>query len=103
MIKVVDNFLSDDEFFKIQEIICSNNFPFYYNDHITDEDDPIDYYYFIHLFFINNEPNSNYFNLWMDGFQPERHYRIEIKVVSGSGANETSMIYDDDFTFKVVR
>ena len=56
MIKVVDNFLSDDEFFKIQEVICSNNFPFYYNDHITDEDDPIDYYYFIHLFFINNEP-----------------------------------------------
>ena len=64
MIKVVDTFLPDQEFFKIQEIICSNNFPFYYNDHITDEDDPVDYYYFIHLFFINNEPNSNYFNLW---------------------------------------
>jgi hypothetical protein len=39
----------------------------------------------------------------MDGFQPERFYRFEIKVVSGSGANQTSMIYDDDYEFKVVR
>ncbi len=62
MIKVVDNFLSDNEFFKIQNIICGNSFPFYYNDQITDENDPIDYYYFIHLFFIDNSPNSNYFN-----------------------------------------
>ena len=52
---------------------------------------------------VSCDASGNYFNLWMDGFQPERHYRIEIKVVSGSGANETSMIYDDDFTFKVVR
>jgi len=64
MTKVVDNFLPEQEFFKIQNIICGNSFPFYYHDKITDENDPIDYYYFIHLFFIDNEPNSNYFNLW---------------------------------------
>ena len=52
---------------------------------------------------ISCDSTSNFFNLWMDGFQPERNYRFEIKVVSGSGADETSMIYDDDFTFKVVR
>ena len=52
---------------------------------------------------ISCDSTSNYFNLWMDGFQPERRYRFEIKVVSGSGAEQTSMIYDDDFTFKVVR
>jgi hypothetical protein len=52
---------------------------------------------------ISCDSTSNYFNLWMDGFQPERRYRFEIKVVSGSGADQTSMIYDDDFTFKVVR
>ena len=52
---------------------------------------------------ISCDSTSNFFNLWMDGFQPERHYRFEIKVVSGSGADETSMIYDDDFIFKVVR
>jgi hypothetical protein len=52
---------------------------------------------------ISCDGTSNYFNLWMDGFQPERFYRFEVKVVSGSGANETSMIYDDGFEFKVVR
>ena len=49
------------------------------------------------------DSTGNFFNLWMDGFQPERFYRFEIKVVSGSGADQTSMIYDDDFIFKVVR
>jgi len=46
---------------------------------------------------------GNYFNLWMDGFQPERHYKFEIKVVSGSGADESSLVYDDGYEFKVVR
>ena len=52
---------------------------------------------------ISCDSTSNYFNLWMDGFQPERFYRFEIKVVSGSGTDETSMIYDDGYEFKVVR
>ena len=52
---------------------------------------------------ISCDSTSNYFNLWMDGFQPERFYRFEIIVVSGSAAEQTSMIYDDEFTFKVVR
>ena len=52
---------------------------------------------------VSCDSSGNYFNLWMDGFQPERRYRFEIKVVSGSGVDQTSMIYDDEFTFKVVR
>lgn len=52
---------------------------------------------------VSCDASGNYFNVWMDGFQPERFYRFEIKVVSGSGADQTSMIYDDDYQFKVVR
>jgi hypothetical protein len=52
---------------------------------------------------VSCDSTGNYFNLWMDGFQPERHYRFQIKVVSGSGADETSQVYDDDYTFKIVR
>ena len=52
---------------------------------------------------VSCDSTGNYFNVWMDGFQPERFYRFQIKVVSGSGADQTSMIYDDDYTFKVVR
>ena len=52
---------------------------------------------------VSCDSTGNYFNLWMDGFQPERFYKFQIKVVSGSGATQTSQVYDEDYTFKVVR
>jgi len=52
---------------------------------------------------VSCDSTGNYFNLWMNGFMPERYYKFQIKVVSGSGADETSQVYDDDFEFKVVR
>ena len=53
---------------------------------------------------ISCDATGNYFNLWMDGFQAERYYKFEFKVVSGSGtSDETIQYFDDDFAFKVVR
>mgnify|MGYP003635702483 FL=1 len=53
---------------------------------------------------VSCDSSGNYFNLWMDGFQSERYYKFEFKVVSGSNTlDETVQYYDDDFTFKVVR
>ena len=53
---------------------------------------------------VSCDSSGNYFNLWMDGFQSERYYKFEFKVVSGSGTDEeTIQFYDDDFVFKVVR
>ena len=43
MIKVVDNFLPKNEFVKIQEVICANTFPFFYNNYVTDDTDPLNY------------------------------------------------------------
>lgn len=48
---------------------------------------------------ISCDVNGNFFNLWMSSFQPERFYRIRIKVVSGSIQN----IFDIPTNFKVVR
>jgi hypothetical protein len=39
----------------------------------------------------------------MNAFQPERYYKFLIKVVSGSGSDQLSNIYDDGYEFKVVR
>jgi hypothetical protein len=64
MIKVVDNFLPKNEFVKIRDVICAKDFPFFYNGFVTDENKPSDDYYFTHLFFIRNAPNSRYFYLW---------------------------------------
>jgi len=47
---------------------------------------------------------GNYFNFWMDGLQSERFYRIEYKIVSGSGtADENIQFFDEKHSFKVVR
>ena len=53
---------------------------------------------------VSCDSTGNYFNLWMNGFQSERYYKFEFKVVSGSGTDEETINYfDDDFLFKVVR
>ena len=51
---------------------------------------------------VSCDSTGNYFNLWLDGYQPERYYKLNYKVVSGSGtAEETNTYYDEGFTFKV--
>ena len=53
---------------------------------------------------ISCDSTGNYFNVWMDGFQSERFYKFEFKVVSGSNtSDETVQYFDDNFTFKVVK
>ena len=53
---------------------------------------------------VSCDSTGNYFNVWMDGFQSERYYKFEFKVVSGSDTvDETIQYFDDDFVFKVVR
>jgi len=49
------------------------------------------------------DSNGNYFNLWLDGYQPERYYRLEFRVSSGSGADEIDQYYNEGFTFKVTQ
>ena len=65
MIKIVDNFLNNEEFKHIQDTIFNNDFPFYYSDCITNKKDPsLGYYYFTHVFFNKNKINSPFFKLW---------------------------------------
>jgi hypothetical protein len=44
---------------------------------------------------------SSYFNLWMDSFQPERFYRVVVKVERDGGDNV--QIFDNNHYFKVTR
>jgi len=53
---------------------------------------------------VSCDSTGNYFNLWMNGLQAERFYRINYKIVSGSGtADETVTYFDEKHSFKVVR
>jgi len=45
---------------------------------------------------------GNYFLLRMDGYQPERYYKVEYRIESGSATDEeTNQYFDEGFTFKV--
>ena len=48
------------------------------------------------------DSDGNYFLLRMDGYQPERYYKIEYRIQSGSTTDEeTDQYFDEGFTFKV--
>ena len=50
------------------------------------------------------DSTGNYFNLWMDGLQPERYYRLLFCYKQNSGSiNEIVEKFDDDWIFKVER
>jgi hypothetical protein len=47
------------------------------------------------------DSDGNYFNLWMNSFQPERFYRVVIKVETNGG--DTVQTFDNNYYFKVIR
>ena len=48
------------------------------------------------------DSTGNYFNLDLNGYQPERYYKIEYRIQSGSGTtDELDQYFDEGFTFKV--
>jgi len=46
---------------------------------------------------ISADASSSYFELYMNGLEPERYYQILLKVNAGG----STTIYDDEYYFKV--
>lgn len=67
--KIYDNFLPEVNHAIIQEIMLSNNFPWYYQDSVlgnsyhTTNISSIDDYAFAHVFYDNNTTNSQLYNI----------------------------------------
>ena len=49
---------------------------------------------------VSCDPNGNYFDLYMSGLQPERYYKILIK---SSFADNSTVVYDNGYTFKIIK
>ena len=47
---------------------------------------------------ISADESSNYFDIYMNGLEPERYYKILIQVDNGT----STKIYDNDYYFKVI-
>ena len=67
-IKIVDNFLDDDELTEVKEIFTSTTLPWYRNDAISDKNatgsllNPLDNYYFTHLLYNVHQITSEHFS-----------------------------------------
>jgi hypothetical protein len=48
---------------------------------------------------LSADSDGMYFDLWMEGLQPERYYKIMFRVDNNEGVN----IHDEDYLFKVIR
>jgi hypothetical protein len=59
-IKIIDNFLDNNYFKKIQSEILGSVFPWYYDDGVINYGDG--YHQFIHLFYALNLPRSDYYH-----------------------------------------
>jgi hypothetical protein len=59
-IKIIDNFLPENEFKNISDMLMNKDFPWYYSDYITRhyENKTNNSFYFIHMFFNNLIANS---------------------------------------------
>ena len=51
---------------------------------------------------LSDDTTSSYLKLHLDSFQPQRYYRLLLKVPN-SGSNSGFQIYDDNWIFKVTR
>jgi hypothetical protein len=47
---------------------------------------------------ISSDANGNYFDVYMNGLEPERYYKILIKTI----INGSTLIFDDHYYFKVI-
>jgi len=47
---------------------------------------------------ISSDSNGNYFDIYMNGLEPERYYKILVKTV----INSSTLILDDNYYFKVI-
>jgi len=70
-IDLVDNFLSEDVFNPLYDLMSSYDFPWYYNDFIVDEDDNVDDYQFTHTFInttrdVSSTPYHNFLSPIID-------------------------------------
>lgn len=63
-VEVIDNFLDDNDFNELSEVILNHSFPWFYGNVVEDDAEDIDEEYnfqFTHVFYNFYEPNSEYY------------------------------------------
>tara|TARA_B100000965_G_scaffold88240_1_gene71564 strand:+ start:68 stop:628 length:561 start_codon:yes stop_codon:yes gene_type:complete len=72
VITVYDDFLSDDEFKQIENIIMNQHFPWYHSSFVaTNDDSDMRHWYNIHMFYNENVPVSSHYKDIYEIFMPK--------------------------------
>ena len=61
-VQIIDNFLDKEKFNKISDTIMGDNFPWFYNDGITNDNDK-DKFYLTHMIYRQPNVQSDWFNM----------------------------------------
>ena len=96
-IKVMNDFLKEDNFKKIQDTLLGGWFPWYFTNGVSEFDPDnrcLREYQFTHTFFINNNISSNWFTLFdevIEKIQPSKIVKIKANLLTVS---ENNIIFD---------
>jgi len=82
--KVIDNFLPKENFNKIKEVVLGSNFNWFYKPDVNypGKHSPDNLFYFIHMFYNKDVPNSPFFNLIVENlisYMDDVHSLIRVK------------------------
>jgi len=80
MYKVIDNYLNEGDHLILKTIMESNEFPWFFVNKKVSTDEGLFKSQFEHLFYINNNINSNFFNYvkpFLDKLKPKALIRIK--------------------------
>tara|TARA_R100000664_G_C2694862_1_gene97501 strand:- start:183 stop:683 length:501 start_codon:yes stop_codon:yes gene_type:complete len=64
--KIIDNYLPEQDFKILQDIIFDNKLPWYFNKNVTYGDIEEPYFYFSHILFENKKPNSEFYEVFSE-------------------------------------
>jgi hypothetical protein len=97
-VDVIDNFLEEDDFLKIKNVILSDNFSWYYSKYKVEiPQSNIKNYQFVHMFYYEHQARSEYFDI----LQPILK-KLKIKALVKIKANLTTHSNDIyDFNYHV--
>jgi hypothetical protein len=81
--EIIDNFIPDDEFAKLQEVLLGSDFPWYYNPYIATTDKNEHGFQFTHALFRDNGESSNALPVVfpvLDRIEPKTLYRAKLNL-----------------------
>ena len=105
MFKIIDNYLDNNDHLTLKTIMESNEFPWFYVKKKVSTDEGLFKSQFEHLFYINNNINSNFFNYvkpLLDKLKPKALIRIKANLNPPSKKIVESAYHkDQEFKCKV--